>query len=95
MPEDSREPKSSRLATTGGKKGNEIILRFLNEAKNYLEKGGKIFLITSSLSKEVDFNKLGYSAVEVGCEKLFFERLCVFEISEKNFFDEQVHEIKS
>jgi release factor glutamine methyltransferase len=29
LPEDSREPRDSRLATTAGKKGNEIILRFL------------------------------------------------------------------
>lgn len=80
LPEDSREPKPSRLSTTGGKKGNEIILRFLNEAKNYLEENGKIFLITSSLSKDVDFDKLGYEAKEVGCESLFFERLCVWEL---------------
>ena len=62
------------------KRGIEIILRFLKEAKNHLEKNGKIFLITSSLSKDVNFDKLGYSAIEVGCEKLFFERLCVWEL---------------
>ncbi|VVB82529.1 Release factor glutamine methyltransferase [uncultured archaeon] len=81
LPEDSREPKNSRLATTGGKKGNEIILRFLQQAKNYLEQGGKIFLITSSLAEDVNFEKLGYNAKEVGCEKLFFERLCIWEIT--------------
>ncbi len=80
LPEDSREPKDSRLATTGGKKGNEIILGFLNEAKNYLERDGRIFLITSSLAEDVDFDKLGYKAKEVGCEKLFFERLCIWEL---------------
>jgi len=80
LPEDSKEPMDSKLVTTGGKKGNEIILRFLDEAKNHLKKDGKIFLITSSLSKEVNFEKLGYSAKEIGCEKLFFERLCVWEL---------------
>lgn len=80
LPEDSREPEDSRLSTTGGKKGNEIILRFLKEAKNYLKKGGTIFLITSSLAEDVGFIKLGYEASEVGCEKLFFERLCVWEL---------------
>ena len=80
LPEDSREPESSRLSTTGGKKGNEIILRFLKDAKDYLKKDGKIFLITSTLSEDVDFNELGYSAKEIGCESLFFERLCVWEL---------------
>ncbi len=81
LPEDSQEPKDSKLATTGGKKGNEIILKFLQQAKNYLEKKGKIFLITSSLSEDIDFEKLGYKAKEIGCEKLFFERLCILELT--------------
>jgi release factor glutamine methyltransferase len=80
LPEDSREPKDSRISTTGGSKGDEIILRFLNYAKNYLEKDGRIFLITSSLSKQIDFMELGYEAIEVGCEKMFFERLCIWEL---------------
>ena len=81
LPEDAREPKNSKLATTGGKKGNEIILRFLKNAKNYLKIGGKIFLITSSLSEDVNFEKLGYIAKEIGCENLFFERLCIWELN--------------
>jgi release factor glutamine methyltransferase len=80
LPEDSKEPQDSRISTTGGNKGDEIILRFLNEAKNYLEKEGKIFLITSSLSEQIDFQELGYKAKEIGCEKLFFERLCIWEL---------------
>jgi len=66
--------------TTGGKKGNEIILRFLIQAKGHLNKKGKIFLITSSLSPNLNFEKLGYKAEEIGCEKLFFERLCIWEL---------------
>ncbi len=81
LPEDMREPKDSKLATTGGKKGNEIILKFLQQAKDHLEKNGKIFLITSSLSPEINFEELGYKEKEVGCEKLFFERLCIWELS--------------
>ena len=80
LPSDSREPKSSKIATTAGKKGNEIILRFLQQAKSHLNKNGKIFLITSSLSEDVDFKKMGYEAKEIGCEKLFFERLCIWEL---------------
>jgi release factor glutamine methyltransferase len=80
LPEDAREPKNSKLATTGGKKGNEIILNFLKQAKNYLKIDGKIFLITSSLAEDVNFEKLNYFAKEIGCEKLFFERLCIWEL---------------
>ncbi len=80
LPKDSREPEDSRLATTGGKKGDEIILRFLQQAKNYIKEDGTIFLITSSLSKDINFEKMGYKAKEIGCEKLFFERLCIWEL---------------
>jgi release factor glutamine methyltransferase len=81
LPEDAREPKSSRLATTGGKRGNEIILRFLEQAKKYLAVNGKIFLITSSLAEDISFKKFGYKEKEIGCEKLFFERLCIWELN--------------
>ncbi|MEK6913189.1 MAG: HemK2/MTQ2 family protein methyltransferase [Nanoarchaeota archaeon] len=80
LPDDVREPKNSKLATTGGKKGNEIILNFLKQAKNYLKIDGKIFLITSSLAEDVSFEQLDYKAKEIGCENLFFERLCIWEL---------------
>jgi release factor glutamine methyltransferase len=81
LPDDAREPKDSKRATTGGKKGNEIILKFLKSAKSHLTVDGKIFLITSSLAEDVNFNSLGYNAKEIGCENLFFERLCIFELT--------------
>jgi release factor glutamine methyltransferase len=80
LPEDEKEPMESRTSTTGGKKGNEIILRFLRQAKAHLKENGKIFLITSSLAEEINFIPLGYGAKEIGCEKLFFERLCIWEL---------------
>ena len=83
LPQDPKEPKESQVATTGGKKGDEIILKFLQQARNYLTKGGKIFLITSSLAPEINFENLNYSAKEIGCESLFFERLCIWEITTK------------
>ena len=78
LPEDSREPEDSRIATTGGKKGSEIINKFLKQAKNHLAKNGRIFLVTSSLTKGLDFS--GYKKKKIGEEKLFFEKLSVFEI---------------
>ncbi len=83
LPRDKEniESNESKIATTGGKKGNEIIIRFLKQAKNYLKPNGKIFLITSSLAKEINFKNLEYKFKELGCEKLFFERLCIWELS--------------
>ncbi len=81
LPEDKREQKDSQLQTTGGKKGNEIINEFFKQAKNHLKPDGKIFLITSSLASEINFKELGFQEKEIGCEKLFMERLCIWEIS--------------
>lgn len=76
---DKREPKDSRKATTGGKKGSEIINKFLKQATKHLNKDGKILLVTSSLTKDIDFGK--YNKRQLGNEKLFFEELFVWELT--------------
>ncbi|NMB66954.1 methyltransferase, partial [Candidatus Woesearchaeota archaeon] len=38
LPYDKNEPKDSRTSTTGGKRGNEIIIKFLKQAKFHLKK---------------------------------------------------------
>ncbi len=76
---DKREPKFSRITTTGGLQGNEVTIRFLKQANKHLTKDGRIFIITSSLSKSINFNKLGYNSKEVSSVKLFFEKLSVWE----------------
>ena len=78
LPEESKEPKDSKLITTGGKKGSEIINRFLKQSKKHLEKDGRIFLLTSSLSEGVDF--LDYKKKIIGKKNLFFEKLFVWEL---------------
>ena len=78
LPEDEREPKGSRIATTGGKKGSEITNLFLTQSKEHLAKNGRIFLLVSSLTKGVDFS--GYKKKKVGEEKIFFEELFVWEL---------------
>jgi len=78
LPEDEREPKNSRLETTGGKKGGEIINRFLKQAKKHLNKNGKIFLMTSSLTKGVDFTS--YKKRIIARKKIFFEELFVLKL---------------
>jgi len=81
LPLDKREPKNSKIATTAGKKGNELIIKFLKQGKKHLTKEGKIFLITSSLSESINFQELEYKAKEIAGEKLFFERLFLWELS--------------
>ena len=78
LPKDNKEPKKSQLATTGGKKGSEIINKFLREAKDYLEKDGKIFILTSNLTKEINWS--GYNKKIVGKKKIFFEELFVWKL---------------
>ena len=77
LPLDEKEPEDSQIATTGGKKGNEFTIKFLKDAKDYLNKNGRIFVVTSSLSKEVNFEKLGYKSKVINSKKLFFEELVV------------------
>ena len=50
LPEDKREDTASSIATTGGKKGDEIILRFISKAKSHLNNNGIILLLLSSLT---------------------------------------------
>jgi len=78
LPIDSSEPKNSRVATTGGEKGSEIVNEFLRQAKNYLNENGRIFLLTSSLTNDIGF--LDYKKEIIGKKKLFFEELIVWEL---------------
>ena len=58
LPEDKREDSESQLATTGGKNGDEIILRFLEQSTMYLKTDGIILLLVSSLTPRNKINKL-------------------------------------
>ncbi len=84
LPKDKREAKESALTTTGGKKGYEIIEKFLNNVKKYLKKDGKVLLLFSSLSKKsriqqiLKKNKLKFK--QIARKGLFFEKLYVYLI---------------
>lgn len=77
LPLDSREPKSSRVATTGGKHGDEISVEFLEQAKKHLNKDGKILLLVSSLTPMDKIEKFG--ARVVAKKKVFMEDLIILE----------------
>ncbi len=83
LPEDEKEPVDSRRETTGGEKGNELTIKFIQEAGDYLKENGVIFVVTSSLSKRIGFDYFGYNAEEVGHKNLFFEKLSVWKLEVK------------
>ncbi len=78
LPEDKNEPKESRLETTGGKRGDEISLKFIKQAKQHLKKQGKILLLISSLTPINKINKLNPKII--ARKKLFMEELLILEI---------------
>ena len=82
LPKDEAEPEDSALATTGGEKGYETIERFLKEAKNHLEENGKILLLFSSLTGDIDsiLEREGYVFKQIRNQKFFFEELFVYEV---------------
>ncbi|MCK5608817.1 methyltransferase [Candidatus Pacearchaeota archaeon] len=80
LPYDKREPEDSQLATTGGKYGGETISKFLKQAKSNLSKNGKIFLLTSSLTKKIDWKN--YTKKKIATKKIFSEKLYVWELEQ-------------
>ncbi len=80
LPEDKNEPKISRMNTTGGLQGNEIIIKFLKQAKKHLNHEGEILIITSSLASRINFMTLDYKARVIASKKLFFEEIFVWSL---------------
>lgn len=82
LPRDVREPLGSQRATTGGKKGDEWILRFLTQAPKHLEKKGCILLLLSSLTPrqniETVLKKKKLTKKVVATKHLFMEKLEVW-----------------
>lgn len=86
LPMDKREDKESQLATTGGKRGDEVIVKFLKGIKKHLAEKGMILLVVSSLTPKdrvsvlLEKQKLRHRVLS--SEKLFFETLEVWQITE-------------
>ena len=80
LPQDPKEPMDSQMATTGGKEGSEVINEFLKQSKKYLNEKGKIYLLTSILTKGVNFQD--YYRVLLGEKKIFYETLYVWKLSQ-------------
>jgi len=69
----------------GGKKGHEVLGKFLSQAKEHLNKDGIILIVFSSLTdkKKVDemIKEHGFSFKELERKHIFFEDLYVYLIS--------------
>lgn len=87
LPLDAREDKDSRKATTGGKRGDEIILKFLNGLPKHLNKKGVSLLLISSLTPKkriLEFiKKINFKNKIISSKSLFMEKLEVWEITTK------------
>ena len=87
LPFDSREDEESRKITTGGEKGDEILLKFFSQAPLYLNENGVILVVLSSLTpknriKNV-LNKNNFKFRIVLSKSYFIETLEVWEIKFK------------
>jgi release factor glutamine methyltransferase len=85
LPLDAREDVESALSTTGGPKGDEIIIEFLKQAPEYMAANGKIYLVLSSLTPRNRINNiinnLGLNTRKVADKNCCFEKLEVVEYS--------------
>ncbi|MEM3405719.1 MAG: methyltransferase [Candidatus Pacearchaeota archaeon] len=67
----------------GGERGDEIILKFLDQAKKYLRRSGIIFLLFSSLTpKKRIINKIKkyYEIEKIYKKNLFMETLFIYKL---------------
>jgi release factor glutamine methyltransferase len=71
-PADDYDDPELALAVEGGPGGSEFTIKFLTQAKNYVNPSGSIYMILSSRMK--DF-KVDWERNIIKQEKYFFERL--------------------
>lgn len=84
LPEDKYDKQAD---TTAGKKGYEIIIKFLRQAKSHLQEGGIILLLFSSLSKPKiilsEAKKQKYISEKLSEQDMgFFEKIFVYKLKQ-------------
>ncbi|MGI0141433.1 MAG: HemK2/MTQ2 family protein methyltransferase [Candidatus Micrarchaeales archaeon] len=71
-------------AWEGGRKGIEVSLNFLGQAKKHIKKSSRILIVESSLGSIQDFIKeseeLGYKVKKIASVKSFLERIFLFSL---------------
>ena len=87
LPYDKMEDAESSRITSGGRRGDEIIIGFWEDVNKYLNKGGIILIVLSSLTpkrrilKILKEKKLGKEVLSE--KKLFMEKIEVWKIEAK------------
>jgi HemK-related putative methylase len=75
------------LALDGGKKGHELIERFMEKAPEHLKDGGEILLLFSSQTGKEKIDQIIERSLmeheELGMQQIFFEQLYVYAIRKK------------
>ncbi len=64
----------------GGEFGDETILQFLKDAKNYLKDKGEIFMVLSSFNRLHKIKMRGYEMEKLGEMKLAFHSIYVYRL---------------
>jgi len=81
--EKSKPKNLIEYAWSGGKKGREIIDRFIQQVSKHLKPGGRVLLVQSTLSdveKTIrEFHKQGLQARVIDERKTFFETITLIE----------------
>ncbi|MCD4666667.1 methyltransferase [archaeon] len=80
LPLDVLEDEESRLNTTGGKFGYEIIGRFFSEVGKYLKKDGVVLIVFSSLTNKKKVDKL------ITKNKFKFELLEILKVPDEELY---------
>ncbi len=77
LPREKDEMKEDAQMLSGGKKGNEVIKKFLSQARKHLEENGIILMVYSSLTPDVEniAEKYGFEVEVLEKQKHFFEEL--------------------
>lgn len=82
LPKDDILPEDHRW--DGGKRGDEIVVKFLEEAEDYLKKDGKSFICYSSLSPTERIEAVieeRYEIANLEKKEFFFETLYCLELN--------------
>lgn len=83
LPEDKYD--NEKLITTGGKKGHELLVRFLKQSKKHLNDQGIMLILFSSLTGKSSIDNiiksLGYEKHTIVKKALFMEILYTYKIN--------------
>ncbi|MGB9748313.1 MAG: HemK2/MTQ2 family protein methyltransferase [Candidatus Woesearchaeota archaeon] len=89
LPEQKGEEKEISVAVCGGKKGYELIERFLSKMNHYLKDEGFCLLVFSSLTKKDVVDELiirnGFFYEELSSKNVLFETLYLYSIAKQDF----------